>query len=571
MALVIAEQEVPPIILETDDTHVKAGFAEEDVPRTISAAVAGNYYPVDRGFIKQITHAELIWEDVFNYKLNADPAKHGVMFTEPILNPVANAKKIGTSMFEHFSAPYIATAPGPVMALYASGRSTGISMSVGGGVSQCIPIVDGYPVLQARGEMIAQASIPFGGKDVTRFLGRTLMPHRGAWLHSLAEQEIVANVLETVCFVPDTPLQFNEFEHDPVETQAKYTMPDGMELEIGMERFKAGESMFRPELGLLPTVATIENGSQTQKQLSMSTLIWDTVSKVEEGIQADLFNNVVLSGSLTLTKGFDRRLLWELTELSGNTPVRVIAKTERKYLEWMGASITATLSSFAQNWILASEYEEVGPSVMERKGMFTDLRRDELDEVKDWEKDPIVAQPKALEVADETIVRNATMENMSLWRAAIEGETQTLTKALLTEKVEINAGDPNNEGMTALHFASRYGNSEIVETLLQNPDLDVNNQDDFGKTALHWAAGNEKSIQAVSKLVENGININGKDRLGRTALHYAAQQGNDEIVSLLIKAGADAAATDRTFRTPVDWASTDAVRGAFSQSDVSTA
>jgi len=138
------------------------------------------------------------------YKLEADASKHGVMFTEPVLNNGENIKKIGRSMFEHSNVPYFATAPGPVMALYGSGRSTGISLSVGGGLTQCIPIVAGYPVLTATASGIAQGSLPFGGKDVTRFLGLNLMPHRGTWIHSMAEHQIVQNVLETVCFVPDT-------------------------------------------------------------------------------------------------------------------------------------------------------------------------------------------------------------------------------------------------------------------------------------------------------------------------------------------------------------------------------
>lgn len=229
MALSIAEQDVPPIVLETDDTHVKAGFADEDVPRTISAAVAGNYFPMERGYIKEISHVELVWSDVFNYKLDADPAKHGVMLTEPILQPISNAKKIANSMFETYSVPYLGTAPGPVMALYASGRSNGCMLSVGGGLSQCIPVIDGYPVLAAAGSAVVQQTLNFGARDVTRYLGRSLMPHRGSWLHSMAEEAVMANVLETACFVPSTAEEYDEFQHNPVQSQDMYTMPDGLE------------------------------------------------------------------------------------------------------------------------------------------------------------------------------------------------------------------------------------------------------------------------------------------------------------------------------------------------------
>ena len=41
-----------------------------------------------------------------------------------------------------------------------------------------------------------------------------------------------------------------------------------------------------------------------------------------------------------------------------------------------------------------------------------------------------MAAPKTLVAADETLSRNATMENMMLWRSAIEGAAETCLQAL---------------------------------------------------------------------------------------------------------------------------------------------
>jgi len=394
----------------------------------------------------EISHVELVWSDVFNYKLDADPAKHGVMLTEPILQPISNAKKIANSMFETYSVPYLGTAPGPVMALYASGRSNGCMLSVGGGLSQCIPVIDGYPVLAAAGSAVVQQTLNFGARDVTRYLGRSLMPHRGSWLHSMAEEAVMANVLETACFVPSTAEEYDEFQHNPVQSQDMYTMPDGLELQIGQERFRAGEAMFRPELGLTST--------------SLSQLVSQTIAKTEGGIQGELLGNLVLAGSLTMTNGFNTRLAHEVSLLSNNPEVNVIAKPERKYLEWIGASITATLSSFSANWIMASEYEEVGPSIVERKGMFTDLRRGEQQEAEDPLLRPAIkAVPTELSEPEDPPQRMTCAGQMRLWRICIEGESEIrdgkpdLHEALLAAP-DMDCGDPSNEGMTGLHFAS---------------------------------------------------------------------------------------------------------------------
>jgi len=492
---------------------------------------------------------------VFNYKLDADPSKHGVMLTEPILNPVSNAKKVANSMFETYSAPYIGTAPGPVMALYASGRSHGCVLNVGGGLTQCIPIIDGYPVLAIDRPMAVQETLNFGARDVTRYLGRTLMPHRGAWLHSMAEEEIMQNVLETICFVPTTAEVFDEYEHNPVESQSTYTMPDGLELQIGHERFKAGEAMFRPELGLC---------SQ-----SISQLVHQVISKTDSGVKSDLLSNIVLAGSLSLMEGFNTRLSHDMSVLSQSPDVRVIAKPERKYLEWIGASINATLSSFSENWITAAEYEEFGPSIVDRKGMFRDLlRRSDQQESEDPLLRPkIVAEPTQLEAPADAPKRHTCAEHMRLWRICIEGEAEIRDgkidlHAALMAAPDMDAGDPSNEGLTGLHFASKYGNEDIVEQLIA-AGVNVQAEDDYGKTALHWAAQEGRSLHTVECLIAGGVNVNGGDRFGRTALHYAARGDHGEIVQALIAAGADKAAPDKTFRTPCDWAVSDATRSAL--------
>lgn len=269
-----------------------------------------------------------------------------------------------------------------------------------------------------------------------------------------------------------------------------------------------------------------------------------------------------------MTNGFNTRLAHEVSLLSNNPEVNVIAKPERKYLEWIGASITATLSSFSANWIMASEYEEVGPSIVERKGMFTDLRRGEQQEAEDPLLRPAIkAVPTELSEPEDPPQRMTCAGQMRLWRICIEGESEIrdgkpdLHEALLAAP-DMDCGDPSNEGMTGLHFASRYGNEDIVEQLIA-AGVNVTANDDFGRTALHWAAQEGRSTHSVTCLIAGGVNVNGRDRFGRSALHYAARGGHSEIVDILLNAGADSAAADKTFRTPADWAVSDEIRSAI--------
>lgn len=57
-----------------------------------------------------------------------------------------------------------------------------------------------------------------------------------------------------------------------------------------------------------------------------------------------------------------------------------------------------------------------------------------------------------------------------------------------------------------------------------------------------------------------GTNVNAAGNDGRTPLHVAAAAGDDAVVALLLLKGANAAMRDKEGKTPLDLATTDAVR-----------
>lgn len=117
---------------------------------------------------------------------------------------------------------------------------------------------------------------------------------------------------------------------------------------------------------------------------------------------------------------------------------------------------------------------------------------------------------------------------------AVEHDRLSVLEKLITSGI-----DPNQmvrEGDPALVRAIRLGNTDLVEYLLKQPNLDLNMSSDYGETALMLAAfaGNE---DLTKTLVEKGASIN--KTIGWSALHYAATNGHDAIVSYLLSKGAD--------------------------------
>ena len=100
--------------------------------------------------------------------------------------------------------------------------------------------------------------------------------------------------------------------------------------------------------------------------------------------------------------------------------------------------------------------------------------------------------------------------------------------------------DPNmqkKDGATAVMSASANGHSEVVQILLKG-DADPNIQKKDGWTSLMSASGNGHS-EVVQILLKGGADPNIQIGDGWTAVMYASQNGHSEVVQILLKGGAD--------------------------------
>jgi hypothetical protein len=94
-------------------------------------------------------------------------------------------------------------------------------------------------------------------------------------------------------------------------------------------------------------------------------------------------------------------------------------------------------------------------------------------------------------------------------------------------------------GGTPLLYAAQEGHLDILLCLLEEFGADVNNEDEsMGRSALFWSAENG-NLDMVRCLLEHGANIDQANNLGVTPLMAASFNKHAEVVTWLIKAGAD--------------------------------
>lgn len=357
--------------------YIKAGFSGEDLPRVVIPTAMGERIievdqqqtqgqstaatselkpkishkfgreaftatdhqlkqPVQRGVITDMTHMQTLLEHIFVHELGLQTKDISVLMTDSPMNTKENKMEITKLMFDYFKVQKFTLINTASLSLFSTGTTTGLVAESGEGISYAVPVFEGYALPHAILEL------KVAGCDVTQKLIDQFVE---SGMPVTAENfQQVREMKESMCHVSgDFNSEVRSRDDVLNQEQRSYELPSGEIIEVSLDkRVTASEILFNPRL-----IGVEEDGFAQMAQKS--------IEMCDEDLRTNLYGNIVLAGGTSLMNGFTERFEDEIRGYAAKSPkqtdIIVTAALHRKNAAWIGGSMLASMSTFADNTI----------------------------------------------------------------------------------------------------------------------------------------------------------------------------------------------------------------------------
>lgn len=307
-------------------------------------------HPVKRGLLNPEADIKPIISKIYADLKVMNSKDVPVFFIEPPFAPFSQKFGLAMTLFDSFGVNELFFGTAGALSLHALGKLDGLLLECGDGVTQIVPMYNGYKLDHGL------EKAHFAGYDVTQALKLSLR-RRGTLINTSHQDLIFNEVKKAVCEldVPEKPRQPGAEISFP-QTTKTFELPDGKIIEVGEDRFAATEILFDPE-------------STGEGFLGIHQLVERSLSKLDLELRRHLLKSIYLAGGTSHTPGFAERLELELSPLfAQHTRIKVEAShPDRSSLAWVGGALISNLSTFSKMWITKKELEDSGDRILLQK------------------------------------------------------------------------------------------------------------------------------------------------------------------------------------------------------------
>jgi actin-related protein len=388
--------EVPTIVVDVGSLNVKAGFAGEDKPSSVSPNCVGypRYafaqtaysdpfvgdealfksgilrlsWPVKEGQITEWDDWERVMHHTTYNEMRVAPEEHSLLMTEgPEMNE-ADRERVFEFFFETLPFQRVATSPCAPLILFANGQESGVALDVGLGEPVVSCVVKGGVVPNS-----VKRSQPetMGGAWLAQILQRTMTLRATAGV----DRTLVNNVKERCGRIRLK----GETEWEPQE----FELPDGQIITIGEDAILCAEHLFEVKTPLgwdvyKALLAGISSNSESvlndlpkdilklicaeAEKSGLPELIQSSLRSAPAALRRQVGGVLAVAGGGSLFSGFPERLAQEVKNFE------ILAPIDRAHSAWKGGSILGSLPELYEGVSVSkADYEELGKAAINRK------------------------------------------------------------------------------------------------------------------------------------------------------------------------------------------------------------
>jgi actin-related protein len=277
-----------------------------------------------------------------------------IMLVENPLATTASRAKWAEIMFEssYYQAPALCFGNSSSMCLFSSGRTTGVAVELGAGITSSVPVFEGLALKHAA------ITVDKGGQDVTARL-RKLMSDRGIKINF----EDTRILKENMTYVDTSSISINNSRTE----KTSISLPDGNEVEIENKLFSDCNNVF------------FQYNLQSNYPTGLGHQVGESLSLCDDFLRRELSSHIIIAGGCSMTPGIGDRLAAELNDrLSGNSNINSSSNAASPSPIATGAAKTigGGLTSQFRNNLTGTIFDiRVFPSTTHRESGYTNQRR----------------------------------------------------------------------------------------------------------------------------------------------------------------------------------------------------
>lgn len=187
------------IVIDPGSAYIKAGYSGNDTPDIVIPTAIGKQeekkdgkqasirignqidlknlsgkvnFPVERGQIKDSNiewdNMQTIWEYIIREGFHQDPSNANILVTYNFSSSREYRERLATTFLEKIGVNSLGLVAAPTLSLFATGRTKGLVIEAGEGLTSIAPIFEGYALPHAVKVM------QVAGSDITSYIQQRL-------------------------------------------------------------------------------------------------------------------------------------------------------------------------------------------------------------------------------------------------------------------------------------------------------------------------------------------------------------------------------------------------------------